>query len=161
MKNKTLIQIIIIVILIIILGVLLKFTIDTINENKSLQKPDGTMNSPSGSMPDQMGGNSSSITYSSVEEITVDTSINNGEYSSQKEDENAFLVNGDIDVEISNIEVTKTGDSDGGDNTSFYGINSAILAKSGANLKLKNITVTTNRGWSKWSIFLWWICYYK
>ena len=38
----------------------------------------------------------------------------------------------------------KTGDSTGGDNTSFYGINSAILAKSGANLNLKNIKVTTN-----------------
>lgn len=31
-----------------------------------------------------------------------------------------------------------------GDNTSFYGMNSAILAKSGANLTLKNITVITS-----------------
>lgn len=32
----------------------------------------------------------------------------------------------------------------GGDTSNFYGNNSAILAKSGANLTLKNITVTTN-----------------
>lgn len=144
MKNKTLIPIIIIVILIMILGTLLFFTIDTINKNNSSQMPDGAMNNSRGSMPGQMGGNSSSITYSGVEEITKDTSINSEEYSSQKKDENALLVNGDVDVEISNIEVTKTGDSDGGDNTSFYGTNSAILAKSGANLDLKNIIVTTN-----------------
>lgn len=158
MKKKTLIQICIILILVIVLGVLLKFTIDAINKNKSSQID---MNKPSESMSGQMGGSSSDITYSSVKEINEDTSINNGEYSSEKEDENALLVNGDIDAEISNIEVTKTGDSDGGDNTSFYGTNSAILAKSGANLNLKNITVTTNRYWSKWCVFLWWICYYK
>lgn len=140
MKKKTLIQILIILILVIILGVLLKFTIDSISKNKSSQID---MNKPSGGMPGQMGGSSSSIAYSSAKEINEDTSIDNGEYSSQKEDENALLINGNIDVEISNIEVTKTGDSDGGDNTSFYGTNSAILTKSGANLNLKNITVTT------------------
>lgn len=145
MKKKTLIQILIILILVIVLGVLLKFTIDAISKNE-LSPID--MNKPSGSMQGQMGGSSSDITYSSAKEINEDTSINNGEYSSEKEDENALLVNGDIDVKISNIEVTKTGDSDGGDNTSFYGTNSAILAKSGANLNLKNITVTTDRYWS-------------
>ena len=45
---------------------------------------------------------------------------------------------------FSNITVDKSGDSDGGDTSNFYGNNSAILAKSGANLTLKNITVTTN-----------------
>ncbi|MBP5656479.1 hypothetical protein J6X15_02760, partial [Candidatus Saccharibacteria bacterium] len=45
---------------------------------------------------------------------------------------------------LSNITVTKTGDSDGGDNTSFYGTNSAIIAKSGANLTIKNATITTD-----------------
>lgn len=119
------------------------------------------MNNPSTNMPGQMGGNSSSITYSSVKEINEDTSIDNEEYSSKNKDENALLANGNVEVEISNSEVNKTGDSDGGDNTSFYGTNSAILAKSGANLNLKNMTITTERNWSKWSIFVWWICYYK
>lgn len=146
MKKETIIQLFIILILIIIFGVLLGFTIDSINKNKLSQMQ--TMDKPSGSMSGQMGSSSSSITYSSAKEINGDTSIDNGEYSSQKEDENALLVNGKIDVEISNIEVSKTGDSDGGDNTSFYGTNSAILAKAKANLNLKNITVTTERGWS-------------
>ena len=92
----------------------------------------------------QNQNNNSSISYSSQKEITEDSQINEGSYSSITKDENAILVNGDIDVNISNITVSKTGDSDGGDNTSFYGTNSAILAKSSANLTLDNITVTTD-----------------
>jgi hypothetical protein len=88
--------------------------------------------------------NNESISYSSANEITTDDNITSGEYTSDKEDENAISVSGDIDVSISNITVDKTGNSNGGDNTSFYGTNSAIIAKNGANLILKNITVTTN-----------------
>lgn len=144
MKKETIIQLIIIAILVIILGTLVFFTIETISKNKTSDMPNENMNSQNGGMPGQMRVSTSDITYSSAKEINEDTSINNGEYSSENEDENALLVNGDIDAEISNIEVTKTGDSDDGDNTSFYGTNSAILAKSGADLNLKNITVTTN-----------------
>lgn len=39
--------------------------------------------------------------------------------------------------------VEKTGSSDGGDNTSFYGTNSAIIAKNGAKVSIKNSTITT------------------
>ena len=86
----------------------------------------------------------SSATYSAKEEITEDKTITEGSYSSSTADENAISASGDINVDISNVTVEKTGDSDGGDNTSFYGTNSAILAKSGATLNLKNITVTTD-----------------
>ena len=86
----------------------------------------------------------SSITYSASNEITDDDTITNGSYESTTADENALLIDDENNVSISNITVNKTGDSDGGDNTSFYGINSAILAKGGANLTLSNITVTTD-----------------
>ena len=86
----------------------------------------------------------SNITYSAKTEITEDTTLSEAEYSSSNEDENAIAVSGNINVNLSNIKVTKTGDSNGGDNTSFYGTNSAIIAKDGANLTLKNITVTTD-----------------
>lgn len=137
MKKNIIIQIVIIIILAIILGVLVKFTIDAIKDN----------NMPKMTNENRQGGMSntaSTITYSSVKEITEDTSLENEEYSSEKEDENAVLVSGDIEVEMANIEVNKTGDSDGGDNTSFYGTNSAILVKNGANVNLENITVTTD-----------------
>lgn len=93
---------------------------------------------------ENMNKNNSNISYSGAYEITENSEITSGEYNSSKEDENAILVNGDIDVKIENVNVEKTGDSEGGDNTSFYGMNSAILAKSGSNLTLKNLKVTTN-----------------
>lgn len=88
-------------------------------------------------------GNNTNISYNGKTTIDDDTTIKEGSYTSTSSDENEVLVNGSK-TSISNVKVTKTGDSDGGDSTSFYGTNSAILAKSGANLTLKNIEVTTN-----------------
>ena len=144
MKKDTIIQIVIIIALAIILGVLVKFTIEAINENSMPQMEKQGMMQLDGNMQGQMGGGTSLIEYSGVTEITKDTTIESGEYSSETADENAILVSGDIDATFSNITISKTGDSDGGDDTSFYGINSGILAKDGANLTLKNITVTTD-----------------
>ena len=85
---------------------------------------------------------SSSVTYTASKEITTDTTVTSGTYSSSKSDENAIIVDGSKST-ISNIKVNKTGNSNSGDNSNFYGNNSAILAKNKANLTLKNITVTT------------------
>lgn len=144
MKRNTIIQIIIIIVLAIILGILVKFTIEAINENNVPQITSKEMNGQGGNMSGQMGEMSSSIQYLGATEITEDTTKESGEYSSEKADENAILVSGDIEAALSNISVNKTGDSDGGDSTSFYGTNSGIIAKDGANLTLRNITVTTN-----------------
>ena len=88
--------------------------------------------------------NSGNISYQAQEEITTDKTISSGTYSSSNSDENAISLSGDITATISNVKITKTGDSDGGDNTSFYGTNSALIAKDGANVTLKNITVETS-----------------
>lgn len=93
-------------------------------------------------MTNEMGTNNA-VSYLGAKEILEDTTLEEGTFESTKTDENAILVSGDIDVTLANITVNKTGDSNGGDNTSFYGMNSGILAKDGANLILKNITVST------------------
>ncbi len=83
--------------------------------------------------------------YSASTEITEDATLTGKTFTSSNADENALLVNGDgINVSVSDSTVKKTGDSDGGDSTSFYGTNSGVTAKSGANLTLKNLTVTTD-----------------
>lgn len=91
----------------------------------------------------EMNQNSNNVSYSATKEINENSTITSGDYTSTSKDENALLISGST-TEISNITVNKTGDSDGGDSTSFYGNNSAILAKDGANLTLNNITVTTD-----------------
>lgn len=140
MKKKTLTEIAIIIVLTAILCLLIKF----INEENLSQTSSQGREESNGSMPNQMNNNSSSIIYSAEKEINEDTTIENEEYSSKKSDEDTILISGNVKSTLSNIKVDKTGDSDGGDNTSFYGINSAILAKDGANLNLKNIIVNTN-----------------
>lgn len=90
------------------------------------------------------GMNNGSVSYSSQKEITSDETITNGNYTSSSSDENVVLATGDIEVNVSNVTVTKTGDSDGGDSTSFYGTNSGVLAKSGANVTINNATIETN-----------------
>ena len=138
MRNRTTSSCVVaIAVLVIILGVEWGFLISTLSSDNNTQSNSG--------QPSQMqGGSSSSASYSSAKEITSDEEITSGEYSSSKADENAISASGNIKTTLSNIAVTKTGDSDGGDNTSFYGTNSAIIAKSGANLTIKNATITTD-----------------
>ena len=88
------------------------------------------------------GGNNTS--YSSVKEIKEDTTITDGTFESTTKDENVISVSGDVSADISNVTINKSGDSDGGDNTSFYGTNSAIIAKDKANLTLKGVTINTS-----------------
>ena len=133
MKEKnTIISIILIIVLVIILGVLWYFILSDKSSNNNSSKHD------------KQTSNSSSITYSSPKEITKDETIKDENYESSKSDENAILISGKIKSSLSNITISKIGDSDGGDNTSFYGINSAILAKDGASVTIKNATIETN-----------------
>ena len=133
--KKTLWYVIIIIVLVAILCVLW-FLMVSGNNNSNNSNNQGN---------NQTGmNNNSNTTYSGVKEITKDETITSGEYKSSNADENAILVSGDVTASISNITVEKTGDSDGGDSTSFYGTNSAILAKGGATLTIKNATITTD-----------------
>ena len=130
-KKQTIIYTAIIVVLTVTLGVLWFFLVNTINNNTSSNNTPA-MNS------------STSASYSAVKEITTDEDITGGEFASTNSDENVISASGNIKSTLSDITVTKTGDSDGGDNTSFYGTNSAILAKNGANLTIKNAVITTD-----------------
>ncbi|MBR3230182.1 MAG: hypothetical protein IKF91_05100 [Bacilli bacterium] len=129
-NKKTLSYVFIIVFLLVTLG-LLWYLIITNNRSSN------TGNTPPGM-------NSSSVEYSAAKEITEDEDISSGEYKSTKADENAILISGNVKSTLSGIKVNKTGDSDGGDNTSFYGTNSGVLAKSGANVTIKNAEIITN-----------------
>ena len=132
MENKNyLFNIIIIVVLCSILVVLWYLIIST-NNNSNVGSNMPSIN------------NTSSASYSSVKEITSSEDIDGESYSSSNKDENAISVSGGVTSNLSNISVDKTGDSDGGDNTSFYGTNSAIIAKNGATLNISDASITTN-----------------
>ena len=130
-KDKTIIYSLSTILLTICLFLGLNSLSNMLNKNDSTNKQEFNQNQ------------NTNVTYSSTNEISKDTTEENKEYNSENSDENALLIT-DGTVSISNSKVTKTGDSDGGDSTSFYGTNSAILVKDKANVTLSNLDITTN-----------------
>ena len=92
--------------------------------------PSGGMGEPpSGGMPGGgPGGSSADVTYSGAVEITSADSQSNETYESTTADQSALLIATDQAVTITDATVNKTGNSDGGDSCSFYGLNAAVLA---------------------------------
>mgnify|MGYP000862064517 FL=1 len=76
--------------------------------------------------------------------ITAAQTLDGYAVNSTTADENTILVNTTDDVAITNSTVTKTGDSDGGDNCNFYGQNAAVLVEGGSTTTLTNLTVTSD-----------------
>ncbi len=87
---------------------------------------------------------SSSVTYSGATTITAATSESGKTYSSTTADQSALLINTTGAVSVTNPTVTKTGDSDGGDNCNFYGQNAAVLAMGGTTTTITGGTVKSS-----------------
>ncbi len=103
------------------------------------EKPDG-MEPPSGGP----GRQNFSFEYASASKISDSAEVSGEAYSSETADENALLIDTNGSVSLSDISVTKTGSSDGGDNCSFYGLNAAVLAMGGADVKIEGGTIVSD-----------------
>ena len=90
------------------------------------------------------GGSTSSFEYSAATEITSADTQENQTFASTTADESALMISTTDAVTITNPTVTKTGDSDGGDNCNFYGLNAAVLAKDGANVTITGGTISSS-----------------
>lgn len=100
--------------------------------------PDGIQGENGGAS----GGNSSSsVTHTGATTISEDTNNSGETYSSTTGSQNSLLVTGGASS-LSNITVTKTGDSNG-DEADFYGVNAAVLAKDGT-LNINGANIETN-----------------
>ena len=106
-------------------------------------KPDGN-GGPGGAPGGAPGGSSADIDYSGTIEITSADSQSGQTYSSTTADESALLISTSDEVTITNPTVTKTGDSDGGDNCNFYGLNAAVLVKDGSETSITGGTITSD-----------------
>ncbi len=89
-------------------------------------------------------GSPSDFTCTGATEITAAQETTDGIYLSDAYDENALLIDTAEAVTLNNPTVTKGGDSDGGDNCSFYGLNAAVLAKGGATVTITGGTVESD-----------------
>ena len=104
--------------------------------------PDGNGGEPGGGGPG--GSSSADIDYKGAVEITSSDSQSGQKYNSSTADESALLISTSDEVTITNPTVNKTGDSDGGDNCNFYGLNAAMLVKNGSNTTITGGTITSD-----------------
>ena len=104
--------------------------------------PDGQGGGFGGSTPP--GGQSSSFEYTGAAEITSAADIAGEAYASETADESALIVNTTDAVSLTDVTVTKTGDSDGGDNCNFYGLNAALLVMGGSTATITGATITSS-----------------
>ena len=105
--------------------------------------PDGN-GGPGGTPGGAPGGSSADIDYSGSVEITSADSQSGQTYASTTADESALLISTSDEVTITNPTVTKSGDSDGGDNCNFYGLNAAVLVKDGSTTTITGGTITSD-----------------
>ena len=90
------------------------------------------------------GGNSSSVTYSATVEISDSETQTDQTYSSSSSDVSALMISTDKAVTITDPTVSKSGDSNGGDNCNFYGQNAAVLVKGGSTTTITGGTITSD-----------------
>jgi len=91
------------------------------------------------------GGQASGVdSYDAANEYSSDETVSDTTLESTGTDENAALVSYGAEVTFSNDAISRTSsDSQGGDNSSFYGVGAAVLATDGT-AYVKGSTVTTD-----------------
>ena len=91
------------------------------------------------------GGQASGVdSYDAANEYSEDETVSDTSLESTGTDENAALVSNGAEVTFSNDAISRTSsDSQGGDNSSFYGVGAAVLDTDGT-AYVKGSTVTTD-----------------
>lgn len=110
---------------------------------------DNPPDKPNGAPPDGNGGppggnSSSSFEYSGATTVNSSETQSSKSYTSTVTDESALLVSTAESVSITDMTVTKTGDSNGGDNCNFYGLNAAVLVMGGSTTTITGGTVSSS-----------------
>ena len=123
-------------------------------------KPDGDdSGAPTGEKPDgeppqgdgqggpggAPGGQSQGVeSYDAVNDYTEDTTVDGETLSSTGTDENVAHISNGAKVSVKNATITReSSDSQGGDNSSFYGVGAAVLATDGE-AYVSNSTIDTD-----------------
>ena len=91
------------------------------------------------------GGQDSGVdSYAAANEYSSDETVSDTSLESTGTDENAALVSNGAEVTFNNDAISRTSsDSQGGDNSSFYGVGAAVLATDGT-AYVKDSTITTD-----------------
>lgn len=106
--------------------------------------PDGT-GGPGGDGTGGPGGASDTVnTGTGATTLTADETQDSASYTSSATDENALRVENNASVSLTDISVTKTGDTSFSGDSNFYGLNASVLVLDGATLTISGGTVTSD-----------------
>ena len=130
-------------------------TTTTTTDTDSATSATASQDGPGGTPPDGApggsggpggapGGSSSEVVYGGATEITSAATEDGKTYSSSASDESALMISTTDAVTVSNFTLTKSGDSDGGDNCNFYGQNAALLVKGGTTTTITGGNITSS-----------------
>ena len=94
------------------------------------------------------GGQASGVdSYDAANEYSSDETVSDTSLESTGTDENAALISNGAEVTFSNDAISRTSsDSQGGDNSSFYGVGAAVLATDGTAYVKGSIVTTDSKG---------------
>ena len=106
-------------------------------------RPKGRLGMPPGGFGGH-GSQQKDIKYSGATTLKTAAIETDKVYESSNTDESALLVSTKEAVTILQPTIGKTGDSDGGDNCSFYGVNAALLVKGGSTTTIKGGTISSS-----------------
>ena len=106
-------------------------------------RPNGRPGRPPGG-PGGPGSRQKDIKYTGATTLTAVATETGKTYGSNKADECALLISTKEAVTIAQPTISKTGNSDGGDNCSFYGVNAALLVKDGSTTTIKGGTISSS-----------------
>ena len=116
----------------------------TYDDDGNVDKITVLMSANGGSMGGGGQQSQSPDSYDAVKEYTEDTTKSDKTVTSEGTDENAIHAYDGAEVSLSGYNITrKSSDSQGGDNSSFYGVGAAVLESDGT-LYLKDSTIETD-----------------
>lgn len=153
-KMKILFLVAIILLTILLLGatILITSQINPINSTDMSQTQDNSANVVTNGVYVVDGSKTGNIITNALNGVLgtigikwYDVSESGKTYDSSKSDQSSIVVNNSGSLNINQATINKTsGDTSSEENSNFYGLNAAILAKTGGTLKLTNSNITTN-----------------
>ena len=143
MNKKILFEIIFIIFLILSLIGFVYYRINNLKKTNDNENVSKVQNGPSGEMKGD-NKSSSDIETVGVTEVTGDLEYSSGEYKSENSDESVFVVTDGGNLNLTDVTISKTGDTSNTENSEFYGVNSGILAKTDGTINMKNVNITTD-----------------
>ncbi|GAK49930.1 hypothetical protein U14_01154 [Candidatus Moduliflexus flocculans] len=104
---------------------------------------DSDSSDSSNTLTSTSAGTTSSTTTAAYKQSGGSESQSNQTYTASNTDESAVYVTNSGQFTLTNSTIITTGNTSSQDNSSFYGLNAAVLAESGSAITLSNSTIST------------------